>query len=240
MRFVVGLCFGSLLMLATAALLDWPGTQQKPAVTDELGLGSDEQITQTPAPFNPAPSAQQTAIDTPVPDLEAVAPASVPQWRSLTEASAEPVETAETAIAPITSPAPEQPEVAMDESSEALPDWIAEEFATTDAPDPSAAESDPTGVEPETMTASTKVDAGAQGKDFPATDALPQVAVWRPFHSQMSAEGFAKRLSLQLGYPFTVVKVGAARYHVVFSYQDSAERDLLAEQLTALTGYTPR
>ncbi|MEE8243736.1 MAG: hypothetical protein V3R27_01970 [Pseudomonadales bacterium] len=61
--------------------------------------------------------------------------------------------------------------------------------------------------------------------------------VWEPFHSEVSATGFAKRLSLQLGYPFEVVKQAPARYLVVFDYASDAERKLLEQQVSVLTGY---
>ena len=68
----------------------------------------------------------------------------------------------------------------------------------------------------------------------PVTGTAP---VWEPFHSEISATGFAKRLSLQLGYPFEVLKQGPARYLVVFDYASERERSLLQQQIAALTGY---
>ncbi len=62
-------------------------------------------------------------------------------------------------------------------------------------------------------------------------------AIWVPFHSEVSATGFAKRLSLQLGYPFQVTKDGPARYLVVFDYKSDEERALLVQQVATLTGY---
>jgi len=62
-------------------------------------------------------------------------------------------------------------------------------------------------------------------------------AIWVPFHSAVSATGFAKRLSLQLGYPFQVTKDGPARYLVVFDYKSDEERALLVQQVATLTGY---
>lgn len=84
--------------------------------------------------------------------------------------------------------------------------------------------------------------AAARDEVLPDTalEAGGRYAVWRPFHSQLSAKGFARRLSLQLGYPFDVVKVDAAEYLVVFAYDDEAQRELLSAQVTELTGYTPR
>ncbi len=68
----------------------------------------------------------------------------------------------------------------------------------------------------------------------PVTSTAP---VWEPFHSEVSATGFAKRLSLQLGYPVEVVKQAPARYLVVFDYVSDAERTLLEQQISVLTGY---
>ena len=61
--------------------------------------------------------------------------------------------------------------------------------------------------------------------------------VWAPFHSEVSATGFAKRLSLQLGYPFQVTRDGPARYLVVFDYNTDDERELLLQQIATLTGF---
>lgn len=68
------------------------------------------------------------------------------------------------------------------------------------------------------------------------TPASGTLSVWQPFHSAASAQGFARRLSTQLGYPFAVSRVAAAEYHVVFAYANEAERRLLESQLSALTG----
>ena len=61
--------------------------------------------------------------------------------------------------------------------------------------------------------------------------------IWEPFHSEVSATGFANRLSLQLGYPFQVTRDGPARYLVVFNYDSDEQRALLMRQIDTLTGY---
>lgn len=66
-----------------------------------------------------------------------------------------------------------------------------------------------------------------------------QLSVWHPFHSEASAEGFARRLSTQLGHPFSVLRVAAAEYHVVFDYADHSERELLQRQVAVVTGRQP-
>ena len=60
--------------------------------------------------------------------------------------------------------------------------------------------------------------------------------VWVPFHSQMSAAGFAARLSESLGHPFDVERRGPGRYQVVFAYGDETERSALLEEAAAVTG----
>ena len=60
--------------------------------------------------------------------------------------------------------------------------------------------------------------------------------VWIPFHSQMSAEGFAARLSRALGHEFRVVRQGAGAYQVVFDAADADQRALIIAQVTEITG----
>ena len=70
-------------------------------------------------------------------------------------------------------------------------------------------------------------------------ESTEQAVAWKPFHSQVSAAGFARRLSTQLGFPFRAVRAGPAKYQVVFDYTDAAQRELLESQITSITGYTP-
>ncbi len=60
--------------------------------------------------------------------------------------------------------------------------------------------------------------------------------VWVPFHSQMSAEGFATRLSRALDHEFRVVRRGAGAYQVVFDARDADQQALIMAQVTELTG----
>ncbi len=62
--------------------------------------------------------------------------------------------------------------------------------------------------------------------------------IWKPFHSEVSANGFARRLSTQLGYPFRALKEGPGKYHVVFDYGSDQQRELLQQQVSALTGFS--
>jgi len=65
-------------------------------------------------------------------------------------------------------------------------------------------------------TASAAETVVGGGVDSQA-EALATAVVWKPFHSEVSATGFARRLSTQLGYPFRALREGPARYHVVFT-----------------------
>ena len=60
--------------------------------------------------------------------------------------------------------------------------------------------------------------------------------MWVPFHSQMSAEGFATRLSRALDHEFRVVRQGAGAYQVVFDAADAAEQAMIMAQVTEITG----
>jgi hypothetical protein len=71
----------------------------------------------------------------------------------------------------------------------------------------------------------------------PAMDA-PETAspVWVPFHSQMSAQGFATRLSQTLDREFRVERQGAGAYQVVFDAEGPDDRDLTLAQISEITG----
>lgn len=60
--------------------------------------------------------------------------------------------------------------------------------------------------------------------------------IWEPFHSLMSAEGFAARLSQQLDHEFRVQRQGAGSYQVVFEAVDPAQRADLLTQIAEITG----
>ena len=66
-----------------------------------------------------------------------------------------------------------------------------------------------------------------------------QASVWTPFHSEMSANGFAQRLARALEHPFEVRRDGPGRYQVVFPYESDAARDELLARVAMLTGTQP-
>lgn len=72
--------------------------------------------------------------------------------------------------------------------------------------------------------------------DAPASvDPSSTQAVWVPFRSRLSADGFARRLSMELDHPFSVNRQGPGRYQVVFGYVDDLERQDVLERVRAVT-----
>ncbi len=61
-------------------------------------------------------------------------------------------------------------------------------------------------------------------------------AVWAPFHSQRSAEGFAQSLTDALARPFDVRREGPRHYEVLFSYADEQERQDVLRAMAERTG----
>ena len=78
----------------------------------------------------------------------------------------------------------------------------------------------------------------------PPADTIGQIAssneptpVWVSFHSQRSAEGFARQLADQFQHSFAVARQGPGDYQVVFDYASIDERDALLDEIAAVTGY---
>lgn len=60
-------------------------------------------------------------------------------------------------------------------------------------------------------------------------------AVWVPFRSRMSADGFAQHLTTELDHVFSVDRRGPGRYQVVFSYASESERLALLDRMRTVT-----
>ena len=152
-----------------------------------------------------------------------------------------------------TEPEPKEPEPTMREAISALePEVI--RSVTVDplvtepiAPEPLAIE--PLAAEPEPALAPLPGHDVVPGRDLVeetevavtdlAVTSIEETAVvWKPFHSEVSAQGFARRLSVQLGYPFRALREGPATYQVVFDYSSEEQREVLRQQVEALTGFS--
>lgn len=144
---------------------------------------------------------------------------AAPETAAPLDAAPEPIKSVTIAPLPppvepqrLPDPAPPLPSLAPREPSLAAPSPVAKAAAAHQ--EPGTRKSDAARSEPSTAV------------------------VWKPFHSEVSAKGFARRLSVQLGYPFRSLREGPARYHVVFDYESVSQRELLREQVKALTGFS--
>lgn len=75
-----------------------------------------------------------------------------------------------------------------------------------------------------------------------ATDPAPRQwhAFWQPFHSEISAEGFRRRLEGVTGLDYRVVSPRPGEYQVAFAYRDEAERLAHLAAIEAATGLVLR
>ena len=145
-------------------------------------------------------------------------------------------------------PAAAAPAVAAVEVSTAMPSATAVEPETARQPataaDLASVDAPATLSDAPLWTSVTAAPAAPEpappGDPAPAAsvpDAEDPAVAWKPFHSEVSARGFARTLSTRLGHPFEVRRDGPARYQVVYRYDSSSQRDLLRQQVAALTGY---
>lgn len=59
---------------------------------------------------------------------------------------------------------------------------------------------------------------------------------WRPFTSEVSARGFARRLEQLTGLDFQVKRAAAGRYEVAFAHLDDAQRQAHLDRIQTVTG----
>lgn len=227
MRFILGLGFGALTTLSSALLLDWHGRDRvlEPVVDPQ----PITQIIQPGVTSAPVPAPPRQRADEPV-DLVADANADLMATKSETDAKSEATTKFETETGTGTG--------VQKATADTASQTVATENTTVPSEIPAIAAQEP--PVPAPAQAQKPVAPGDESAPVQQAGAGGRYAVWRPFHSQLSAKGFARRLSLQLGYPFEVIKADAAEYLVVFAYEDEAQRDLLSAQVTELTGFTPR
>lgn len=90
-------------------------------------------------------------------------------------------------------------------------------------------------------------DGDDAGEDPAATDAgdtdepgRQWHAFWQPFHSEISAAGFRRRLEGVTGLDYRVVSPRPGEYQVAFAYRDEAERQENLAAIEAATGLVLR
>jgi len=131
-------------------------------------------------------------------------------------------------------------------ASEVRPVPVAAPAAAPAVPvaDPSPAEA-PSGAADASAESSIDSESSLASPERQSVPALPVTgmdqttasqSVWVPFRSQMSAEGFARRLTGELDHRFSVSREGPGRYQVMFSYANEVERLNLLDRVQAVTG----
>ena len=89
-------------------------------------------------------------------------------------------------------------------------------------------------AQPPLQPAAGPVDAAIES---PGMDLIvPTQTVWVPFRSQMSAQGFARRLTGKLDHTFSVDREAPGRYQVIFSYASEFERLTVLDEVQSVTG----
>lgn len=244
MRFLIGIVVGSALTLFAATAVDgpsvttlgWLRTSAADAWDDLIdttsnSLFSDDARSTPELPARAGPPNRAGAARTPMPDSPSSAPAHAEPAASEATDSKRPGSEA-TDFA--------SPEANLPGADPAFAGPASEPLDQLEAPEPAAhvvevtptASAAGTGAE-RAVAEVAEEDAWADAEGGPL---LVTTDVWLPFHSQMSAEGFAARLSRELDRPFEVERRGAGAYQVVLSGGSSAENAVILDRVAELTG----
>jgi hypothetical protein len=167
------------------------------------------------------------------------APASVPPVEPATIEALPPVDDAPPAVADRKdgedgqpAPGPDAPEPASAAATEGSGDAVAaaapQEPPMRDSPAASAPGAE-TGQE---TGQESSEETGAAGRQW--------YAFWQPFRSEISAEGFRRRLEGVTGLDYRVVSPQPGEYQVAFAYRDEAERLAHLAAIEAATGLVLR
>ena len=226
MRFLIGIIIGAILTLFSATAVDAPTHPAFDQVRNQFAGVWDDLIDTTSDSLFPATEA---LVDTDTPETP-----ETPENKKLT---ADPERPADRPVAALSAPEPlppSPPADAITATAANSKEPVAGDL--TVPPDVAATQPDPEGVPSPYETNSWQPQIYLE-QSTPGVLAEPSpAAVWEPFHSQMSAEGFAKRLSRELQHSFRVERQGAGAYQVVFDVNSQGERDLLLAQIAEITG----
>ena len=162
----------------------------------------------------------------------------------------------ETLRAPTTGVEPGAPESAAETLASAaeLPESAAEMLESAADADPPDVTED-AALPPPGAPAENAADAGARlGPLAPAEPTLESLLpdwttplalapaqqgwtpIWQPFLSELSARGFAHRLSRLTDFDYRVSRLGAGRYQVELAYDSAEERNALLARIESITG----
>jgi hypothetical protein len=99
--------------------------------------------------------------------------------------------------------------------------------------------------EPETIESSEEAVVATTPDDLAEVLTIPIAqeptdwqVFWAPFRSRAAAEGFANRLSQQIGVELSVLSGQNGQHQVSFAYQDEADRERIMALIEQATGVT--
>ena len=244
MRFIFGILIGAALTLFAATAVDAPTNPLFDKVVnlwDAIIETTSEALFENTA-FNTSPNAppntaRESTTETPESPFAIAADAESPFAiaADALEVLAQRLPRSESAAGDVSLPAlPTSQGIAeVGVAVETLEQQPEPADIAVSAPAPLA--SAEAGVE---VAADANVDPGNYPEDtIEQTTGNASMPVWVSFHSQMSAEGFARQLSDQFHHPFAVARQGPGDYQVVFDYGSIDERDALLDEIAAVTGY---
>ena len=251
MRFMTGMCFGAVLLMLIAARSNPGGLLERVAAHAKSLSGEAVVVLESGPIADPSDRSDREFAESPVTGGQNGQASDAneiwPEETALPDAFAEDYAWW----------APEGDAAAASGASEtAVAQSSSVENAMRDAPAadvpvaevPVADVGAPDASIPEGSSSDTEI-AGGSGVGRSASVVQPllggiaslpeQATVWTPFHSEMSANGFARRLARALDHPFAVRRDGPGRYQVVFPYEGDSARDEVLARVAMLTGTQP-
>ena len=222
MRFLIGIIIGTALTLLLATALDTSARTALGTSADMLFYAWHSLVEKTSTTLF-SPTAGEPS------EVEAAQPSAEPQ--TIGEPGAMRLaERPAPALIRATEPA-----IALAPPAELPPPPPAEPTAPQPAARPVSDDADqlPTPTGEVTVAALPEEIAKRIGEDRTADGAT---GVWTPFHSRMSAEGFAARLSRALDHDFRVERRAAGAYQVVFDVSSADQRETLLSGIAEITG----
>ena len=246
MRFMTGMCFGAVLLMLIAARSNPGGLLERVAAHAKSLSGEAVVVLESGPIADPSDRSDREIAESPVTGGQIGQASDAneiwPEETALPDAFAEDYAWW----------APEGDAAAASGASEtAVAQSSSVENTMRDAPVADVPVADvgaPDASIPEGSSSDTEI-AGGSGVGRSASVVQPllggiaslpeQATVWTPFHSEMSANGFARRLARALDHPFAVRRDGPGRYQVVFPYEGDSARDEVLARVAMLTGTQP-
>lgn len=228
----LGFFLGSAAVFALLVLiLGQPVQLAPPASRDYLPTGTRTASIPVQVPVPQDPPAQGPATQP-----ETATARTVPQSAMPLEAAAEtPLPPATDSVNAVTVSEPVVAPVVVEYQDE---NQLAETWLAGKSEQPSVAN---TGAvdKPMSLPEAAPVDLPGQGQVEEPESAPDEPAwypLWDPFHSELSANAFARRLERITGLDYRVVKTAPAQYRVLMAYETEEQRNINLSLIEEATG----